>query len=161
MESINERIAYIVNVRVDGNTARFAELLGTSRQYVNKLIKEGGSVGIEPISKILKIFPEIDARWLILGEGSPFIRAVKEIEIRTGIELKLKTLTDLERYIPAMDEADLDKLSEALRSGMDPEIDSSKFTAWESVINDKKEILEQRVSEAMKKGICKTKKAKQ
>ena len=158
MESINERIAFIVKAK-SGNSARFSELLETSPQYINKLMKPGGSVGIEPISKILKIFPDIDARWLILGEGDPFIRTKKEEAIRSTIDDRVKTLISLEKYIPVMSGEDLDILGEAFNNGVLPDFDPYKFTVWEALLNDVGRMVEDRVSEAMKKGVvCRTKK---
>lgn len=155
MESINQRIAQIIDDKTGGNLTRFSEILGTSPQYVAKLIKEGGSVGIDPITKILKVFPDVEARWLILGESDDVT------EIRREIRERVKVLLELEKYIPAMDDEDLNLLASSLRDGTTPEVDPYKFTVWETIIKSKKEFIEAKVASAMKKGvICKTKKAK-
>lgn len=139
MESINERISYIIELKTGGSATRFAEVMGSTPQYINKLVKPGGSVGMEPVSKILRIYPDINARWLILGEGTPLVRSVKEEELRKLIEGKVNRLSDLERYIPLMGDEDLDNISKSLRSGVDPEIDPYKLTAWEAIISEEKE----------------------
>ena len=72
METINERIDYIVKAKA-GSRSRFAEILKVSPQYVNKIASPGGSVGLEPVLSILRLYPDIDARWLLLGEGYPYI----------------------------------------------------------------------------------------
>lgn len=161
MESINERIAFVVKAKTEGNATRFAELLGVTPQYINKIIKEGGSVGIEPITKILKIFPDLEARWFILGEGDPFKTPDIEYEVRNKIKSRVEKLLSFERYIPAMTKEDLEVLAESLQRGEDPEFDPYKFQVWDTIVSTNKKAIETRVSEAMDKGICKTKKVSQ
>ena len=65
---MKERIIKIIEYATDGNKAQFAERLGWTAQYLNNVIKH--STGIAPITRILQVFPEINARWLILGQGN-------------------------------------------------------------------------------------------
>lgn len=62
-----ERILQIIKYATNGNKAHFAEMLGWKGQYLQNILK--GSIGITPISTILEKFPDINARWLILGQG--------------------------------------------------------------------------------------------
>ena len=43
-------------------------MLGWSPQYLHNMLN-GDSFGIQPVTALLKKFPELNARWLILGEG--------------------------------------------------------------------------------------------
>lgn len=65
---MRERILAIIEYATNGNKARFAEKCGWKGQYLQNVLR--GCVGISPIMTILKTFPEINARWLILGEGA-------------------------------------------------------------------------------------------
>lgn len=65
---MNSRINKIIDYKTDGNRTDFAELMGWSRPYLSKLLR-GESIGIAPVRSILATFPDIDARWLLLGEG--------------------------------------------------------------------------------------------
>jgi hypothetical protein len=153
VESINERIARVMDLKADGNRTRFGEILGTTPQYVAKIIKEGGSVGIEPVTKILRYWPDIDARWLILGEGDIYGRSKKEEEARQSITDRLDYLTRIERYIPVMSGEELEKLGDCFQNGKYPDFPLSRFSEWELLIREKDTI----VKNAMDKGVCKTK----
>ena len=65
---MNSRINEIIDYKTDGNRTDFAALMGWSRPYLSKLLR-GESIGIVPVRSILATFPDIDARWLLLGEG--------------------------------------------------------------------------------------------
>lgn len=161
MSSINGRIAYLLKTVGEESPTRFGELIGASPQYVAKISKEGGSVGIEPVTKILRALPELNARWLILGEGDPFDRTDKEERISADIDARLRHLVRLERYIPAMSVEELDALGESLRTGELPKFED-RIRDWERVIQEKESAALARVREAIKEGtVCKTKQAKQ
>lgn len=93
---MEHRILDIIQYATDGNKAQFAEKLGWKTQYLQNILK--GSIGITPIITLLKTFPEINARWLILGQGS-MLDSI--IEIRRN----LSTLAD-----------DLQQISNAVKS---------------------------------------------
>ena len=65
---MNGRIAEIINYQTDGRRGDFAQRLGWTAPYLSKLLR-GEGLGIAPVRTILEAFPEIDARWLLLGEG--------------------------------------------------------------------------------------------
>jgi hypothetical protein len=65
---MNSRINEIIKYKTDGCRTDFAARMGWSRQYLSKLLR-GVDLGITPVRSILATFPDIDARWLLLGEG--------------------------------------------------------------------------------------------
>ena len=65
---MNSRINEIIDYKTDGSRTDFAAIMGWSRQYLSKLLR-GEANGIAPVRSILTTFPDIDARWLLLGEG--------------------------------------------------------------------------------------------
>ena len=63
---MNERLAeFIADTKM--GKMEFASIMGWSGQYLNTILR--GSFGIVPLRKILEEFPELDARWMITGEG--------------------------------------------------------------------------------------------
>ena len=83
--TINERIAYIMKMKAGGSLYRFAEILDIKNQYATRLIKDG-SVGIEPISRILRTWKDINPRWLILNEGDPFVESSEPAKVLRSME---------------------------------------------------------------------------
>lgn len=75
---MKDRILEVIKYATNGNKAKFAELLGWKPQYLQIVVNK--SVGIEPIYTILKAYPEINARWLILGTGGMFDVTVSQDE---------------------------------------------------------------------------------
>lgn len=65
---MNSRLDAIITYRTEGNRTEFARLIGWSRPYLSKLLR-GENMGLAPVLTILATFPEIDARWFLLGEG--------------------------------------------------------------------------------------------
>lgn len=64
---MNERLLRFIRFAC-GQQSVFAERMGWTRTYVSKLT-HGVGLGITPVVAILEAFPELDARWLLLGEG--------------------------------------------------------------------------------------------
>lgn len=65
---MNNRLNQIIEYRTAGSRTDFAELMGWSRTYLSNLLSRE-SWGITPVCQILEVLPEVDARWLLLGEG--------------------------------------------------------------------------------------------
>lgn len=160
MDTINERIDFIIKIKIGGRS-KFAEILKVSPQYVNKIATPGGSVGLEPVLNILRLFPDIDARWLLLGEGSPFSLSDRAGEIKRSIGDRIDFLFSIEKYISVMDPEDLAGLEEIIRNGSYNNIGKGKLDEWEKRLAVREEGLNERVYKAMEEGICKTKPAKQ
>ena len=64
---MNDRLSMFIKFAC-GRQSVFAERMGWTRTYVSKLTR-GVGLGITPVVAILSEFPELDARWLLLGEG--------------------------------------------------------------------------------------------
>lgn len=97
---MNERLLQFIQYKTGGRQADFAELMGWSPQYLHKMLKEGG-IGIRPVIALLGKFPELNARWLLLGEGAM---------LNTGagaLKARLLRLLELEKYMPVMSPEEL------------------------------------------------------
>ena len=52
----------------------FCSRLGFSNGFLGKIIKNKISFGVDKVQRILYEFPELNCRWLLLGEGEMIIR---------------------------------------------------------------------------------------
>ena len=80
--SINKRFGQVIKEKQLTPT-QMGEILGMTAIYVRKLTGEGNSFGIEPIKKILISFPDLNARWLLTGEGEPFSEKQETVKLET------------------------------------------------------------------------------
>jgi len=117
--SINSRIKQVVDIKCGGSQREFAKRLEATPQYVAKLVKDGGSVGLEPIIKILQLFPDVDARWLILGERE-MIEAGAINEVKYFLHQNIQEMLKIEQYLPFMTDEELTEYRNA----------ATKFTAY-------------------------------
>lgn len=150
---MNERLIQFIQYKTNGHQADFALLLGWRPQYLTKLIN-GENFGLTPILKLLETFPELNARWLLLGEGemlsfNPAASVIKD---------RLQRLLELEKYMRVMTPNELKQVTEGDNLDFPPET----FEKWKKLLDDKNKEWEERQAAAMKKQqeLCKQKKAK-
>ena len=122
---MNERLSQFISYKTGGNQKDFATLLGWSPQYLHKMLK-GDSMGIQPVISLLQAFPELNARWLIVGEG--------EMIDKTAISRRLSRMYDLEKYIPVMTSTEIG----ALVSGK-TDFGNDTIERWETLLGQKLE----------------------
>ena len=132
---MNERLAQFIDYKTGGNRKEFADMLGWSPQYLHKMLK-GDSMGIQPVVSLLQKFPELDARWLILGEGV-MLDAVRN---------RIFDLLSLERYIPVMTSAEV----AALASGK-TDFGNDTVGKWKILLEQKQKKITQRFEAAYKR----------
>ena len=70
MENFAKRLDRLIT-ELGINQARFADKVGESKATISKYMSEdkGYRPKFENVCKILKAFPNLNCRWLILGEG--------------------------------------------------------------------------------------------
>jgi len=90
---IHERLLDIIQYKTSGKQADFAEIMGWSPQYLNRLTKGESGIGIRPIVALLEKFPELNARWLLLGEGAMITSAADEVRKRLAQLLEIETVS--------------------------------------------------------------------
>ena len=147
---MNERLLQFIQYKTGGKQADFAELMGWSPQYLHKMLKEGG-IGIRPIVALLEKFPELNARWLLLGEGAM---------LNTGadaVKSHLLKLLELEKYMPVMTPDELRLLEDG-----QTDFDAETVIRWEELLADRSKKINNRFNAAYKKQeeLCKQDKAK-
>lgn len=150
---MNTRLYEFIQYKTGGHQAEFALLLGWRPQYLTKLIN-GENFGLTPILKLLETFPELNARWLLLGEGdmlsfNPAASAIKD---------RLQRLLELEQYMRVMTPDELKQVTEGENLNFPPET----FENWKKLLDDKNKEWEERQAAAMKKQqeLCNQKKVK-
>lgn len=138
---MNHRLLKIIKYKTSGKQNEFADLMGWSPQYLTKLLK-GTNFGISPVVSILKRFPDIDARWFLLGEGS-MISPAGRIELKEELNNTVIQLLDMEKYIPFMTVEELSDYSQAIISGSAPCYSPDVVAKWaERLTTRQKEITE-------------------
>lgn len=150
---MNERLLQFIQYKTNGRQAEFALMLGWRPQYLTKLIN-GENFGLTPALKLLEVFPELNARWLLLGEGemlsfNPAASAIKD---------RLQRLLELEKYMQVMSQDELKQITE----GENLDFPDETFEKWKKLLDDKNQEWEERRAAAMKKQqeLCKQKIAK-
>lgn len=103
---MNTRLRTLIEMKTGGSQSEFAALMGWSPQYLFRLLKGESGIGIRPVVALLEKFPELNARWLLLGEGAPFTSCVD------AAKQHLFRLLSLEKYMPVMSAEQLRKLTE-------------------------------------------------
>ena len=74
--------------------------MGWTPQYVFKLLK-GENFGLSPVLKICEALPELNARWLLTGQGNMLTEDLRSGLRREALK-KAQAIMDFERLIPVM-----------------------------------------------------------
>lgn len=97
---MKDRLLKILEYKTGGKQTPFAKMLGWTPQYLKKLLN-GVNFGLQPVITILSAFPEINARWLLLGDGE-----MLSSDIYTGIRQEvysnIQDILEMEKYLPYM-----------------------------------------------------------
>lgn len=136
---MNTRLAQFIEYATGGNRAEFARTMGWRPQYVNNLLGNI-SLGIKPVVAILEKYPELNARWMLLGEGAMLSTGVDAIKQR------LLYLLELERYLPVMTHEEQARL---IAGNID--FDRDTVTRWHTQLMTKNAEREARFAEAFER----------
>lgn len=129
--SLAARIQYLIDIKTDGKKKRFAEMLEYSPQRLTNILN--GTIGLTVVERILQTFPDVDARWLILGEGeSPTLAAP---EIRHELYGRVNKLLELDRYLPFMTPQETEHYRKAVASGGEIDFTAQQLYQWKKAMN--------------------------
>lgn len=87
ISEINGRIRQVIESKERSQTAA-AVRLNITRSYLSRVSSPGGPLGVPFLVNFLNAYPDVNARWLITGEGIPFETAenvVKEPQEVYGV----------------------------------------------------------------------------
>ena len=145
---MNNRLLEIIKYATNGKQVEFANIMGWKPQYVTKCLREG--MGIKPIIALLERFPELNARWLILGEGTMVNSPVEDTTSH------LIHLLRIEKYMRVM------SIEEQKRLIKGEEFSEEEIARWEELLNKKNEEVAMRYQASLKRQeeLCKQNTAK-
>lgn len=157
---MNNRLLEIIKYKTGGRQTEFAALLGWTPQYLTKLLK-GDNFGIRPVMSVLTTFPDINARWFMLGEGD-MIEEPKYTDIRkTMLENMLKVL-DIERFMPVMSPEELREFEQIVAGSKKADFSPELIEKWGELLRVREDKVNEKFNAAGMKSekICRQKKAK-
>lgn len=128
---MNNRLRQLIQLKTDGNQAEFATIMGWKPQYLYRLLKGEGGIGIRPVVALLEKFPELNARWLLLGEGNMVSSGVDQAKAH------LLRLLSLEKYMPVMTVEQLRQMTEEGRT----DFPTATIANWEELLRRREEFM--------------------
>lgn len=158
---MNNRLSDIIKYKTGGKQKAFAELLGWTPPYLAKLLR-GDNFGLQPVLTILEKLPEINARWLLLGDGN-MLNDDKVSGLRRAAVSRMESMLMLDRFLPVMSPDELHRF-EAVLSGKEyPDFSDEDVARWEALLDERRQSLDARVNDAIAKSLtpCKHPKVKQ
>jgi len=160
---MKDRLKEFIAYKTGGKQTEFCELVGWKPPYLAKLLR-GEDFGIKPIITLLSAFPEVDARWLLLGTGTMLTDA-KFATVRREMFDNMTTLLDLEKYMPVMTAEELHSFERFITGGGKPVFSPDVVSVWEQRLNDREQDIAARFAAAnftaQDNRRCRQKKAKQ
>lgn len=113
----------------------FASYMGWTPQYTNNLVTDGG-IGIKPIIAVLEKFPEVDARWLLLGEGTMLT------DCSSIVKGQLYRLLEIEQYMRVMTADELASVQNGCT-----EFPEDTIERWKMLLNEQRKEHHRRLQE--------------
>ena len=146
---MNTRLRQIIDYKTNGKKKAFAELIGWKPQYLGKLL-HGDDFGLKPVIALLAALPEINARWLLLGEGD-MLTPSGAATIRQGVFVHIEQVLNIERYLPYMTPKELSVTEASLLKGVTPVFSQERIDEWESRVAEREERIREKFEQAQQK----------
>lgn len=158
---MNNRLLDVIKYKTGGRQKAFAELLGWTPQYLAKLLR-GDNFGLQPVLTLLEKLPEINARWLLLGEGS-MLNDDKVFGLRRETYSRVQSILMFDRFLSVMSPDEIRRFEDVLSGKSYPDFSDEEVARWEALLAEKQTALDAKVKDAMSKSIepCRPPKAKQ
>lgn len=106
------RLAQIIDYKTGGRKSEFASLCGWTPQYLTKLLC-GENFGLTPVLAIVRAVPELNARWLLTGDGDMLDTRFR---LQDETLLYIRELLEYEKYLPIMTAAELSDFEECVKT---------------------------------------------
>lgn len=161
---IKDRLQQLIDYKTGGRQTDFARLTGWTPQYLFKLLK-GKDFGLRPCLTLLEVMPEVNARWLLLGEGTMLTDGGCAL---TGIRRDILNLADrlmsLESLLPFMTEAEVRTVAKAIQWGRRPVFSPDRLSELRNRAVNQQRNVDAHVRQAMIKSdekLCRQQTAKE
>ncbi len=152
---MNNRLVEIIKYRTGGKQTPFATFMGWSPQYLSKLVR-GKDFGIAPVIALLQRLPELNARWLLLGEGK-MLQDEKLSEVRATAQTYILSILEMEKYLPVMTPAEVREFEQMCVGEVKPNFSPEQVAKWQELLAERESMLDAKFENAL----CKQPKAKQ
>ena len=137
--TMNSRLQEIIKYKTGGRQTEFASLCGWTPQYLAKLLR-GENFGLQPVLTILITFPEINARWLLLGQGD-MLEIGKLFNLQREAFAHIQAILEIEKYIPFMSPDELYEYEQAITENRSPVFSPDTLSSWRQRANEREEDL--------------------
>lgn len=158
---MKDRLREIIQYKTFGKQKQFAEFVGWKPQYLARLLGSG-NFGLQPVLTLLKALPEINARWLLLGEGTMLMDDCVS-DLRRGAFNHIQAVLDLERFVPVMTPDELSKYERMITAHNTPDFSAEERQRWIEELHEIEQERETRLRDATKQSdeLCRQKTAKE
>ncbi|MCB9261934.1 MAG: helix-turn-helix transcriptional regulator [Flavobacteriales bacterium] len=87
MDLLNKRVMQFVSA-IGLSKSDFASAIGVQPSLISHISSGRNKVGVEVLQKMLEIYPDISAEWLMLGKGDMFTQNNTNQSIRLKVEVQ-------------------------------------------------------------------------
>lgn len=144
---MNRRLKDIIKYKTGGRQNEFAAIMGWNPTYLTKLIK-GDNFGLTPVVALLEKFPEISARWLLLGQGDMF-EVSKLFSLQREVFAQVQAILEMEKYLPFMSPDEMRIYEQAVMSAKTPDFSPDTIAKWREQANERANEIEVKFSDAI------------
>lgn len=157
---MNNRLLGIIKYKTGGKQTEFAALMGWTPQYLAKLLR-GDNFGLTPVVALVETLPEINARWLLTGEGE-MIESHKYADIRKTMLESMLAVLDLEKFMPVMTPEELHDYEQVIRGNRKPDFSPELLAKWQERLQVRVKGINAKfeAANAQSETICRRKRAK-
>lgn len=141
---IQHRLAYVVREK-SATKKEFATLMGWSQSYLSKLTSPEYGIGLSPIVEILEKFRDINARWLLTGEGYIYGQSLERVLIS-----RTHRLLGMEKYVSVMSEEEFNQYMDIVNGSLSIELfNDETVQRWEAMLNGRGNEVDRETFEAL------------
>lgn len=86
--AVSIRIQQLITIHAEGSQKRFSEMTGIGESQVSNMVTKKHAPGFNTLSRIINGFPNLNARWLLTGVGSPISSEHEDQNLRALLDSK-------------------------------------------------------------------------
>lgn len=148
---MNNRLLDVIKYKTGGRQKAFAELLGWTPQYLAKLLR-GENFGLQPVLTLLEKLPEVNARWLLLGQGE-MLTDDKLATIRREALSRMQGIMEFEKYLSVMSPDELRRYEDVLQFKASPDFTEEDVNRWNAKLTSRQKTLDEKIEDAISQSL--------